>query len=211
MQTLASQWLRSTKAKRMFSLCRWLHLYVSATLFCLILFFSLTGLTLNHPAWQSESHTQTLQLNLPEHIADQIKQQSANLLPLTQFLAANIGLQTPRRVELFMEDSEVTVDYAIPAGYAFVTVDLALNTIEVEYKKGGVISILNDLHKGRHSAVIWSWLIDITAILSILFTLTGGILLLQNPKHRRRAALALLFGIATPAIVYWVTVPQLTL
>lgn len=211
MRILFSQWLRSPKAKQLFSLCRWLHLYISATLFSLILLFSLTGLTLNHPEWSGTSPTETLTLELPARLLHSSQSNSPNIGAIQTFITANTGLTHPKKVEVFIDDSEVTLDYPLPAGYAFVTVNMGELWLEVEYKRGGIISLLNDLHKGRHSGKLWAWLIDITAVLSMLFTLTGGILLLQNAKHRRRASIALLFGVSTPVFVFWFAVPQLSI
>ncbi|RZL28742.1 MAG: peptidase, partial [Pedobacter sp.] len=37
--------------KEVAKLSRWLHIYLSMVSFAIVLFFSVTGLTLNHPTW----------------------------------------------------------------------------------------------------------------------------------------------------------------
>ena len=37
--------------KEVAKLSRWLHIYLSMVSFAIVLFFSVTGLTLNHPSW----------------------------------------------------------------------------------------------------------------------------------------------------------------
>ena len=41
----------SNPKKELAKLSRWLHIYLSMVSFAIVLFFSVTGLTLNHPSW----------------------------------------------------------------------------------------------------------------------------------------------------------------
>ena len=45
--------LRPTRrvSRQLYSVLRWLHVYVSMLSFRAILFFAITGITLNHPEW----------------------------------------------------------------------------------------------------------------------------------------------------------------
>ncbi len=55
---------------------RYVHGWLSAFAFLTLLFFSVTGLLLNHPEWFEPAKTeQTTQLILPESILKSIKQQ----------------------------------------------------------------------------------------------------------------------------------------
>lgn len=103
----------------------------------------------------------------------------------------------------------MTFDYPLPAGYAFVTVIIEENIVELEYASNGFLGLLNDLHKGRHSGYVWSLVIDISAILVAFFSLTGVVILLQNAKHRKQAFLVILLGSITPVAIYLLAVPQL--
>lgn len=38
-------------SRQLYSVLRWLHVYVSMLSFLTILFFAITGITLNHPEW----------------------------------------------------------------------------------------------------------------------------------------------------------------
>lgn len=203
-----NHWLRSTKAKRLFSFCRWLHIYISCALFCLLLFFCITGVTLNHPNWTADTHTEIHSIALPKSIAldDNGEYQ---IKSIQRFIENKTGLSSPRSVDIAIDMGEITYDYPLPSGYAFVTVILAENIIEIEQASNGFIGLLNDLHKGRHSGNFWSVVIDASAILMSFFTLTGLIILFQNAKHRKQAFIIVLLGSITPIAIYLLAVPRL--
>ncbi|MFN7734804.1 MAG: PepSY-associated TM helix domain-containing protein [Pirellula sp.] len=47
-----------------------------------------------------------------------------------------------------------------------------------------LISILNDLHKGRQAGPVWSWVIDISAIVSALVAFSGFVLVFYLKQNR---------------------------
>ena len=199
----------SAKAKQAFGFCRWLHIYISSALFSLLLFFCITGVTLNHPDWVSAQPAQLATLELPQMYSTVPIAQEFPLKQLQHYIEQQTGLANPRSIDVALDIGELTYDYPLPAGYAFVTVILEEQLIEIEHVEGGLIALLNDLHKGRHSGNIWAWVIDISAILMVLFTLTGIAILLQNAKHRRQAFWLLVIGTLTPLMIYLLAVPRL--
>ncbi|NMP30713.1 hypothetical protein HII17_03975 [Thalassotalea sp. M1531] len=201
----------SSKAKQVFGLCRWLHIYISCALFSLLLFFCITGVTLNHPEWANTKPANTYTLALPIKFSTVNENDEYPLKQLQRHIELHTGLSNPRSIDLALDLGELTFDYPLPAGYAFVTVILEEQLIEVEHVEGDLLALLNDLHKGRHSGSFWSWIIDISAALMVLFTLTGIVILLQNAKHRRQATYLLLLGSFTPMVIYLLTVPRLIL
>lgn len=205
-------WLKSAQAKRLFSLCRWLHIYTSTALFSLLLFFCITGITLNHPDWTGSKPVDIKTVELPSTLVDQMSSETELPIKAIQmFVEQSTGLTSPRNIDIMPEDGEVTYDFPLPSGYAFVTVLIEDGIAEIEYKTSGFIGLLNDLHKGRHSGEPWKWLIDVSAALMLFFTLTGVIILLQNAKHRRSSLWILLFGSISPILFYWAFVPRLLL
>ena len=203
-------WLKSTQAKQVFSLSRWLHIYISCALFTLLLFFCITGITLNHANWAGKASTHVESFTLPGHMTKQINGEYP-LVKIQRFLESKTGLSSPRSIDIALDISEITYDYPLPAGYAFITVFLAENQVEIEQSTGSLLALLNDLHKGRYSGALWSWVIDLSAVLMALFTLTGIIILFQNAKHRRKASLVLLLGALTPILIYLFAVPRFLL
>jgi hypothetical protein len=78
----------------------------------------------------------------------------------------------------------------------------------LEYRTGDTLSVINDLHKGRHSGAVWSWVIDISAFLMIFFALTGYVIMFQNKKHRRLAVVFSIAGLISPIVLYLLFVPR---
>ena len=63
------------------------------------------------------------------------------------------------------------------------------------------VSYLNDLHKGRNTGTAWSWFIDLFAIASLVFAMTGLVLLWLH-SHRRPSTWPLVgFGLLVPLLL----------
>lgn len=204
-------WTSSPAAKKLFVTSRMLHLYVSAALFSLLIFFCVTGITLNHIDWLSSGEEFTTSLSLPVINIPLEQLSQLDTAPLEQLLTGTLGLKKAKEISIDFELGEVTADYSIPAGYAFATWYIYQGTVEVEYQKGSIIAIMNDLHKGRHTGKYWRWLIDISAVFMLLFSLTGLIILFQQLKRRGTGLWLLLWGTATPILIYLMWVPRIHL
>jgi len=205
------RWTKSNAAKKIFSLSRWLHIYISTALFSLLILFSFTGITLNHPQWLSttkQADTRTLTLPQPI-ISDWADNRNVELDALLLAVREQTGLKNAKTIEQDLEIGEITLDYPLPAGYAFISIYLDENVAELEYEKGNVWSVLNDLHKGRHSGSTWSWLIDISAVLMIFFGLTGLVILFQQARYRKTGLWLVVGGSLLPALIYILAVPAL--
>jgi hypothetical protein len=204
-------WTSTPAAKKLFSTSRMLHLYVSAALFSLLIFFCVTGITLNHIDWLSNGEEFTTSLTLPVIHSPLEQLSQLDTVPLDQLLSETLGLKNAKEISIDFELGQVTADYSLPAGYAFATWSIYQGTVEVEYQKGNVFAIMNDLHKGRHTGEYWRWLIDISAVFMLLFSLTGLIILFQQLKRRGTGLWLLLWGTATPILIYLMWVPRIHL
>lgn len=202
-------WTKTAAAKRMFKWCRWLHVYLSTALFSLLMFFCITGLFLNHTAWFSSNAGSSIErINLPKDLAAQLMQsQDPPLDMLKSYVQKQTGLTEPRKVDLDLELGEWTFDYPLPAGYAFVTIFIAEAVMEIEIQRGTLIAVMNDLHKGRHTGTTWSWVIDISAILLCLLSMTGLFILFQQAKWRVSGVLLVILGTLAPILIYFLWVP----
>ena len=204
-------WISKPAAKKLFSISRMLHLYVSAALFSLLIFFCVTGITLNHIDWLSNSEELTTSLNLPVIHIPLDKLSQLDTAPLDQLLTETLGLKKAKEISIDFELGEITADYSLPAGYAFATWYIYEGIVDVDYQKGSVFNIMNDLHKGRHTGEYWRWLIDISAGFMLLFSLTGLIILFQQLKRRGTGLWLLMWGTATPILIYLMWVPRIHL
>ncbi len=71
----------------------------------------------------------------------------------------------------------------------------------------GFWAVLNDLHKGRDTGKVWAAIIDISAVLMTLVSLTGFVLIFFMLKRRFSGLLIFAMGLAGAALFYWKWVP----
>lgn len=176
--------------------------------FAIVLFFSFTGLTLNHPNWLGgnkqleEKHKGKLNVKwVNEPDTNKIAK-----LEIVEFLRNKYKVKGAVS-EFRIEEYDVTVTFKGPAYSCDAFIDRENGTYEVTVIKRGVIALWNDLHKGRDSGKGWSWLIDVSAIFLILVSLTGLILLLFIKKKRVSGLVTLVLGIIISCLIYLIIVP----
>lgn len=201
--------------RQLFQLSRLLHIYLSTALLALLLMFCVTGLVLNHSQWLERSYAdKELIWSLPPELLAQLQVPAGQVWqPPVAALQAFIEAQAPHlgqpnEVNIDHDVQEILFDYQLPASYALVVFTPSAEVI-VEYREAHWLSLMNDLHKGRHSGAVWSWVIDLSAVLMVLFALTGMIILLQNRKRRQAGLWFALLGLLTPLVLYFLFVPRL--
>ena len=82
----------------------------------------------------------------------------------------------------------VFVDYRETGATVFIEIDQDLQEAHGEVTDYGFIAMLNDLHKARDTGVLWRWLLDISSVLLVFFSLAGLVLLLPNKYRLKRVA-----------------------
>lgn len=190
-------------SKKTLNLARVIHVYVSMALLTLLLFFSVTGITLNHPEWFNDHQAKVIEKEHKiESISGQLSSENQITKAQQQKLATNIekafsiSLQniTPELMsgELFYSIKQAGMSTSI-------AVDLETGEAFFEQTHYGWWAVLNDLHKGRNTSNFWSWIIDLSSILFIIFAITGFILAM--PQKRFRRTLLLSIGSTILAIV----------
>lgn len=202
-------WAKTPLARRWFNYCRWIHVYLSTALFSLLIFFCLTGIFLNHTDWfQTKTDPTRKTIPLPQKLATQLANpEKPPLEEMKAFIRQETGLFDARKIDMDLEFGEWTFDFPLPAGYAFITVKAEEATMEIESQEGTLIAIMNDLHKGRHTGKSWSWVIDISAVLLCLLSVTGLFILFQQAKWRLSGLALVILGTILPLLIYAVWVP----
>lgn len=158
---------------------RYVHGWLSAFAFLTLLFFSVTGLLLNHPEWFEPAKTeQTTQLILPESVLKSIKQQENPSDAILNYVRQQQNV-VGRYQSSEVMDNEVMIRLESPAGATDIWVMADTGETEITQKPASTVSMLNDLHRGKNSGLAWSWLIDISAIIVIALSLVGYILFLS--------------------------------
>ncbi|MBB1332337.1 PepSY-associated TM helix domain-containing protein [Pseudoalteromonas sp. SG43-7] len=200
--------------RTLYSTSRALHIYLSTALLFLLILFAVSGIVLNHVDWlEGDKSDGQLTTSLPSALLEQGQENLATLPILypeiEAYLANQYGLTKVKSIDWEKEDALVMLDYPLPAGFAFAELNFISGELNLEYQTGGFLSLIGDLHKGRHSGEAWSWVIDISAVLMIFFAITGMIILFQNRKKRLVGIWLTVLGVATPAVIYLCWVPQL--
>ena len=88
-----------------------------------------------------------------------------------------------------------------PGGDAWLRIDRASGEAELEDTDRGWISLLNDLHKGRHAGAAWSWFIDLFAVACLLFSLTGLLILQLHAGNRPSTWPLVGLGVVLPVLL----------
>lgn len=208
----------SLKNKKVQLWARRLHIYISMALLLVVLFFSITGITLNRPHLYVSEHPQIERhiLPMPDRffVLDQGKF-SVDKPQLLNYLAVEGRLSgAPSAMQMFSEveegelvEGEISMDYKGPGFNSTVFIDLVTKEAEIETTQYGVIAVLNDLHKGRNSGAIWAWFIDLSAFLMVFFALTGVCLLVPKKKSFALGLKWTAFGSIVTVLIYVFAVP----
>jgi len=190
--------------RRLSTLSRWLHIYISMVSFAILFFFAVTGLTLNHTEWIAgqQKTTQARGELKPEWLNGP---QVAKLEVVEQLRKAhNIrGALSDFRID----EQQCGVSFKGPGYAADTFVDRKTGQYDLTETRSGVVAVLNDLHKGRDSGGKWSLLIDISAVLMTLVSLTGILLILLLKRYRVSGLLVALGGTVASWAVYAAFVP----
>ena len=159
---------------------KWLHVYISTGTLLLVLFFSLTGITLNHPDWMfgTEPTRQTLEGALPTSWKSG---DTINWLEVSEYFRNELGIHG-KVSDYRNDDSEAQISFSAP-GYsadAFIKMDSGSYTLSTDSQ--GWVAVMNDLHRGRDTGSAWRWVVDLSAVFLVLVAITGLALLLFLKK-----------------------------
>ena len=193
--------------KKIASFSRWLHIYLSMISFVVVLFFSVTGLTLNHADWFDgkeieQKYTGNVPIawvNIPD--TTQIKK-----LEIVELLRKNYHIKG-YVTDFLIQDDECSISFKGPGYSAGAFISREDGKFELTELKMGLGAVLNDLHKGRDTGKSWSWLIDISAIFLVVVSLSGLVMLLFLKKKKVTGLLTALAGGVICLLIYYLLVP----
>jgi hypothetical protein len=177
---------------------RWLHIYLSMVSFAVVFFFAVTGLTLNHPDWFASQQSTTDRHGIAEKgMLRTAGPDGADKLGLVEMLRSREKVQGAVS-DFRVDDSQVSISFRAPGYTADAFVDRDSGKYDVTIVRNGFVAVINDLHKGRDAGKTWSAVIDISAVLLVLVSLTG--LVLMWFIYRRRTSGFILAAVATIAL-----------
>ena len=189
---------------------RWLHIYLSMLSFAALLFFAVTGLTVNHPDWfgASSVRTATAKGTLPAGLVPTTGADDAGIqkLELVEFLRTKHAIRGAV-TELRADDAECAVLFKGPGYTADVTIGRAASTYDLHESRFGAVAVLNDLHKGRDSGGAWSLLIDVSAIVMAVVSISGLVLLFYLKRRLLPGLITAIVGTVVVYLIYAAFVP----
>ncbi len=188
-------------------LSRWLHVYLSMISFAILLFFAVTGLTLNHAdKWGGEIKTRQEKGKLTAGWVNKADTNTIAKLEVVEFLRKQHHIKGAVD-EFRIDERECTVAFKGPGYSADAFINRETGEYELAESRTGIIGIINDLHKGRDSGGAWSAIIDISAVLMTLVSLSGIIMICFIRKRRFNGLLLVVIGLLLCYIIYAVFVP----
>jgi hypothetical protein len=195
-------WQKNTAA-----LSRWLHIYLSMVSFAVVLFFSVTGLTLNHADWFGDKeHLTKFKGKVPTEWVNAKDTNAIKKLEIVERLRNNHHIKGAVS-DFLIEDNQCSVSFKGPGYSADAFIDRQTGEYKLTEARLGLVAIINDLHKGRDSGKGWSWLIDASAIFLTLVSLTGIIMICFMKKKRLSGLLWAVGGIVVCYLLYVLLVP----
>ncbi|QGJ68756.1 PepSY-associated TM helix [Planctomycetales bacterium 10988] len=197
---------------------RWLHIYISMLSFAALMFFSFTGITLNHPTWfgASEQTVVDVQGELPAEFlvseAESSPEVQATALQKVDKLGIAEWLRSEHRlkgkvVEFDVSEFEYFIVFKGPGYAADLFIDPMTGQYMLTETTTGLMAVLNDLHKGRDSGAAWSWVIDLSAVVMMLMSLSGFGLLFYLKKRRVPGLLTAVAGTIVLVVAWALWVP----
>jgi hypothetical protein len=200
---------------------RWLHIYLSMFGLAAVLFFSVTGLTLNHPDWfpalgerttesEGEVRTDWLSRGGSSGSADSDGESDPSArvakVEIVEHLRTTHAIRGAL-ADFRVDDQECVVSFKGPAYAADAFIDVKSGKYRISQTYHGMVALLNDLHKGRDSGPVWSAAIDIAAVLMTIISFTGLILLFYLKLRRVSGVVIALAGAVVIIALYRLWVP----
>jgi hypothetical protein len=206
--------VKKTQAKRTFiwkkrtaAFSRWLHLYLSMLCFLVVLFFAVTGITLNHAEWFDGKQTEKkFKGELPVDWVNNPDTSKIKKLEIVEFFR-NKYLVKGYVSDFFIDDEQCSVSFKGPGYSADAFINRRDGSLQLSELRLGLVAVLNDLHKGRDSGAKWSWLIDLSAAFLTLVSVSGLLMLFFLKKRRLGGLIIAIIGGAICYLVYLLWVP----
>ena len=206
-RTSSSTDLSSSQQRRGFwlrTLHQW-HWISSAVCLIGMLLFAITGITLNH-ASRIEAKPQVVNLTaeLPGRLLQGMGERAEGNAPLpaatANWLEDEFDIAIGSRPAEWSEE-EIYLSMPRPGADAWISIDRTTGAVEFETTKRGWISYFNDLHTGRNAGTAWSWFLDVFAIATLVFCITGLFLLHLHAKQRRMTWPYVGLGLVIPLLI----------
>ncbi|MBE5318654.1 PepSY-associated TM helix domain-containing protein [Pedobacter sp. MR2016-19] len=176
--------------------------------FTILLFFAVSGLTLNHADWFTSGKEVVTKDSGSVNLkwVNQPDTNKINKLQLVEFFRSKHEVKGALS-DFRMDDRELSLTFSGPGYLADSFIDRETGKYELTTTKFGAVAVINDLHKGRDSGKAWSWIIDISAVLMTLVSISGIILICFIKKKRLSGFIIAAVGTIVCYLIYRLFVP----
>lgn len=183
----------SAATRRTHKVARWLHVYASMLALLIVLFFGVTGLTLNHPDWTfgGATTTETVDGTFPFPASTD---GNVAWLPIAEYVRTTHDVKGSV-ANFEAADGQGSIAFTNPGYAATLLFDTTSGDYELTVEQQGFLAVMNDLHKGRDAGSSWRWTIDVAAVFLVAISLTGLLMQLVLRKRRRSALLTAAAGV----------------
>lgn len=182
---------------------RLIHIYLSMLGLLAIVFFSITGIMLNHEEWFGFAEPR---ISKKEGTVPAALLTAPDKLGIVEKLRKDLGA-TGALDSFDVRDDELALVFKSPGRRTEATIARADGHAEVSIETHGFAGRFVELHRGTEAGPAWRLVIDATAILLLLSSFTGLVLWLLVPKWRPLGIVALVVCAGVCAVVYLVFVP----
>ena len=191
----------STLKRRLHFWVRWAHVYISMFSLLVMLFFGITGITLNHPDWVfgGEVVETTVSGSLP---AESFAVDGVEFLVVSEFVRDVHGVGG-EVVDFGVTDGQGAISYRRPGYAADLFFDAESGAYDLTISEDGFVGTMNALHQGRDAGSVWRWIIDISGGLLVAIALTGlGIQLFMRKRRVSALTWSAIGAVATVALIW---------
>lgn len=177
-----------------YRLCRVVHGWLSAAAFLALLFFSATGILLNHPGLLGGELPPPVetQLALTETERAAIKSAPEPAKALADLAGKRASL-TGAYVDGELVGDDVFVRFQGVKGTSDIRANLATGEGAIVVEPEPPVTVLNNLHRAEHAGPAWRFLVDAIAVILIVLSIIGYAIFLSL-RFRLTTALALTAG-----------------
>ena len=192
--------------QRLQTLIRWLHIYASLLGLMTVLFFGITGLTLNHPQWFDSGYQAVREeAGVIDRALLGAKGAEPRKMEIVEFIRSQHHVRNAVR-DFQSDEYQINVSFAGPGYTADVSIDRETAEYQFSELRLGLTAVMNDLHKGRDTGTAWSIFIDISAVLLVFISISGVLLLIWLKRLWRSGLYTIIGGTVAIAIFIWLSV-----
>lgn len=200
---------RSAAAIAFYTQCRHWHGYLSAFAFLALIFFSASGILLNHPEWLGDSEgaaPQVFTATLPAAdiaIAQHATAAGPALAALASARLPVVGAYSSADID----SRQAFLRYEGVKGSSDVSIDLKSGQASARVRRADMLTVMDDLHRGKNVGKVWQWVIDLSGALFLVLSLIGYVLFFTL-RFRLKVALVLTaLSLSTLALIFVFFVP----